>query len=167
MTNLVKMALVNKPTLPSVGHGSIKPQLKYTNTTYADLDSLLKNGDISKSEYYTETSDRHAKLYNMSKLPVPAALWYNTKVANAYNPSTTPSYTANLSHWLGVDTRKVGQSIEDDTKLIYLELVGLHKKYPDLTSEQLIERFRGSKLNDADKQQLNAVIQTSKTGKIK
>lgn len=95
VVNLGKQLYREKSEVPSVGYGSIKPEFVYLNTSYPDLKEKLDKKEISKSEYYNQTSERTADLRNWTNYTgVIPALGYNFWFNNKYNPETNPSYTS-------------------------------------------------------------------------
>lgn len=164
VVNTVKQIKRGKWEVPSVGYGSIKPEYVYLNTTYPDLDEKLKSGKITKKQYYDETQQRTAKasqIYNFSK---PLSLAYSIGEAYNYSPQTTLSYTGNLLGYAGLDKRDVGENIGTDSKLIFTQLAGLRKKYPNLSAKDLVAMYRGRKFYDEDSRKYDQVTNQIKQG---
>lgn len=164
IVNTVKQIKRGKWEVPSVGYGSLKPEYVYVNTTYPDLDEKLKSGKITKKQYYDETQQRTARasqIYNFSK---PLSLVYSLGEAYNYSPQTTLSYTGNLLGYAGLDKRDVGENIGTDSKLIFTQLAGLRKKYPNLSAKDLVAMYRGRKFYDQDSRKYDQITNQIKQG---
>lgn len=164
IVNTVKQIKRGKWEVPSIGYGSLKPDYVYVNTTYPDLDEKLKSGKITKKQYYDETQQRTARasqIYNFSKLLSSA---YSLGEAYNYSPQTTLSYTGNLLGYAGLDKRDVGENIGIDSKLIFTQLAGLRKKYPNLSAKDLVAMYRGRKFYDEDSRKYDQITNQIKQG---
>ena len=164
IVNTVKQIKRGKWEVPSIGYGSLKPDYVYVNTTYPDLDEKLKSGKITKKQYYDETQQRTARasqIYNFSK---PLSLVYSLGEAYNYSPQTTLSYTGNLLGYAGLDKRDVGENIGTDSKLIFTQLAGLRKKYPNLSAKDLVAMYRGRKFYDQDSRKYDQITNQIKQG---
>lgn len=164
IVNTVKQIKRGKWEVPSIGYGSLKPEYVYVNTTYPDLDEQLKSGKITKKQYYDETQQRTARasqIYNFSK---PLSLAYSLGEAYNYSPQTTLSYTGNLLGYAGLDKRDVGENIGIDSKLIFTQLAGLRKKYPNLSAKDLVAMYRGRKFYDEDSRKYDQITNQIKQG---
>lgn len=164
IVNTVKQIKRGKWEVPSIGYGSLKPDYVYVNTTYPDLDEKLKSGKITKKQYYDETQQRTARasqIYNFSKL---LSLAYSLGEAYNYSPQTTLSYTGNLLGYAGLDKRDVGENIGIDSKLIFTQLAGLRKKYPNLSAKDLVAMYRGRKFYDEDSRKYDQITNQIKQG---
>jgi hypothetical protein len=91
-------------------------------------------------------------------------LAFNYRFDREFKPNTRLSYQGALANYNGFDTRGVGQSIENDAQLIYSNLVGLHKKHPELSAKDLVSRLRGSKMNDIDSKKYDELIRSFTEG---
>lgn len=165
-TNIVKELKRGQFDLPSVGYGSIKPEIFFQNTNFPDLDKALKEKKITKQQYYKETYDRLAKLRQFGNAPLTGYL-YNFRFDQKFKPITRQSYQGTLANYGGFDTRGVGQNIYNDAQLIYSSLVGLRKKYPNLSAKELVSKIRGSQLNDADSKKYDELFQSFVEGKYR
>ena len=164
IVNTVKQIKRGKWEVPSIGYGSLKPEYVDVNTTYLDLDEKLKSGKITKKQYYDEAQQRTARasqIYNFSK---PLSLAYSLVEAYNYSPQTTLSYTGNLLGYAGLDKRDVGENIGIDSKLIFTQLAGLRKKYPNLSAKDLVAMYRGRKFYDEDSRKYDQITNQIKQG---
>lgn len=168
-TNLLKELKRKSIELPSVGYGSIKPEIVFQNTSFPDLDKALKEGKITRQQHYKITHDRIATLKQVNDTSFGLQgnlmnLAFNYRFDRELKPDTRLSYQGALANYNGFDTRGVGQSIENDAQLIYSNLVGLHKKYPELSAKDLVSRLRGSKMNDIDSKKYDELIRSFTEG---
>lgn len=172
-TNIVKEIQRGKWTEPAYGYGSMRHSLWQT-PNYTDLQEQLKNGSTSRKEYYKLVQDRYNKeraLNSLNQMGIIPDTGYMVFDYSTHKPQYgnlyDQSYNLNVASLMGINAQGMGKSVEDDTGLLYSILVGMHKKYPNLSINELAKLYRGSDLPKAVEEKLNNTYEQFRTGTFK